>query len=95
MIEKIKYVKECICDERFNIFIQMSIAFLSTFILSPFGRGIFYFVISIIIYEIFLLIYRKNDLLKRAGIIFSSILGWIVGRTLFSCDVLDTNCPFK
>jgi hypothetical protein len=95
MIENIKTVKEAIYDERFNIFIQMIIAFLSTFILSPFGKGIFYFVISIIIYEIILLLYKRNDVLKRSGIILSSILGWIVGRTMFSCDVLDNNCPFK
>lgn len=63
-------------------------------ILSPWSRGIFWLIASIIIYEILLYIFTKGDpkywnLQTRTGCIFASVLGFIIGRTSFNQKVLE------
>lgn len=65
-----------------SIIIQMMVSFMIGFICSPWSSGLIYYIISLLLMELFLL-YKKNvHMSTRIGVIASSFLGFILGRLI-------------
>lgn len=64
-------------SERIQIFLN----FMVGFILAPWSRGLLYYLIFVIIIEVFYYFYQKDwSFLLRIGMFISSLLGFILGR---------------
>lgn len=78
------------CNANYTPMAQVIVALSWGILLSPWSSGLFFLIIFIILYELFYYIFTKGDplyynLFVRTGVIFASIFGYILGRTL-SCD---------
>lgn len=69
--------------------------------LAPFGKGIFLLIVWILVYELIYYLAAKYfgklqywNSETRGGIALASLLGWIIGRSLLSNEVLQVGyCP--
>jgi hypothetical protein len=73
---------------------QVIVAFLWGVLLSPWSKGMIYLFASIVFYEILYYVFTHGNPLyynvfTRAGCICSSVLGFIVGRTLSGDNVCE------
>lgn len=85
-------------NEKNTAMVQVITSFAFGILLSPWGSGLFFLIVYIIIYEILYYIFTKGDpifysVFVRTGVIYASILGFIVGRTLSGCNVLYEGVP--
>lgn len=85
-------------NEKNTAMVQVLTSFCFGILLSPWSSGLFFLMIYIIIYEILYYIFTKGDpmfysVFVRTGVIYASILGYIVGRTLSGCCVLYEGVP--
>ena len=85
-------------NEKNTAMVQVISSFCFGILLSPWSSGLFFLVIYTILYEIIYYIFTKGDpfyysVFVRTGVICSSILGFIVGRTLSGCQVLNAGVP--
>ena len=74
---------------------EIVVSFVWGILLSPWNRGLIFLVSSIIVFEIMTYLFTKGDpkyynVFVRTGVICSSILGFIIGRTLSGDEVC---CP--
>lgn len=86
------------CNENSTPMMQVILAFSFGVILSPWSYGLFFLFVGIIFYEIFLYVFthgneRYYDVFTRCGVIYASILGYIIGRTITNMDVLNEGVP--
>lgn len=77
---------------------QVVIAIVFGILLAPWGSGLFFLVVFIIIYEVlyFEFTYGDPDYWNgevRAAVAMAAIFGWIVGRELVEDDVLKEGVP--
>lgn len=81
-------VKGYFCHECSTTASQMIIAFVLGLLFSPFNMGLIYVLLLIIINEILVYIFSNGvkprywDPLERCGVVCSTVLGFIIGRTL-------------
>lgn len=86
------------CDERNTRMAQAISAMTFGILLSPWGSGLFFLVVSIIIGEILAYIFTGGDpryynTFTRASVVYCSIFGYIVGRTLSGDEILKEGTP--
>jgi len=86
------WIHEWYCNEKYTPMAQVIVAFAWGVLLSPWSSGLFWLVILIIINWILYYIIagkypRHYNVFVRTGVMFSSIFGYILGRTL-SCDLI-------
>ena len=71
-------------------------------LLAPYGSGLFFLVVFRVLYET--LVYaathgssevaaRPWDLFTRCSVFYSSLFGWVIGRTLMGLPVLTPGVP--
>lgn len=66
-------------------FPQIFLAFCFGILLSPWSYGLFYFLIFLLVYEVYILLYTNQNSWKmeiRLGVLAASIFGFIIGRIL-------------
>jgi hypothetical protein len=80
-------------DPEYSTLAQMIVAFAYGLLLSPWSSGIFFLFGSIIVCELLAYVFTKglshDNLFIRAGIIYSSLAGFIIGRG-FSLNLNET-----
>lgn len=74
------------------------LAFCLGVLWSPWGRGLFFLIVTIIVYEILFYIFTGGDPLYwqsdiRATVINAGVLGWIVGRQASGKNILEEGIP--
>lgn len=74
------------------------IAFCSGVLLAPWGSGLFFLILFIILYEIFFYIFTHEDSNYwqseiRASVINASVAGWIIGRQVTGKPILKKGVP--
>jgi hypothetical protein len=77
-----------------NLSASVIISFAYGVALSPWSSGIFWLIVTIILFEIIGYILGRHkcwDIIWRAGVIAAAILGWVTGRVLV--DHNDIMCP--
>jgi len=67
-------------------------------LLAPFGSGLFFLVVFRVVYETFYYIMTKGnplywDLFTRCCVFYSSLFGWVIGRTLLEMNILEPGVP--
>lgn len=87
------WIKWWFCNQKYTPMAQIIIAMIWGILLSPWSSGLFALVIFIIVYEILFYVFTGGDpqyysLFVRTGVIYTSIFGYILGRTLSG----DTVC---
>lgn len=87
-------------NEKYTPMAQIIVSFAYGVVLSPWGSGLFFLVVSLIFYELFYAVCtgcdpRYYNPYTRTGVIYASILGWIVGRTLSGDPVLKEGVPLN
>ena len=90
-MEILDYINSIFCNPNNNEFTQLILALLLGIIFSPWSLGFLYFFIFLVIYEIICMILTSCqrpywNLYFRISIISASLLGWIIGRTIFGYD---------
>lgn len=86
------------CNDKYTPMAQTLIALVWGILLSPWASGLFFLLVFIIIYEILYYIFTRGDpkhynVFARTGIIYASIFGYILGRTLSGDDILCEGVP--
>lgn len=81
------------CNDKNTPMAQVILAFAFGVLLSPWSSGLFFLTIFIIINEILFYVFTKGDpryynVFVRTGVIYASILGFILGRTLSGDEIL-------
>lgn len=92
------WINAIFCNDKNTPMMQVITSFTFGVLLSPWSSGLFFLVVFIIIYEIFYYVFTKGDAryydsFTRCGVICSSILGYIVGRTLSGDEILIPCVP--
>ena len=92
------WLKWWFCNERCTPVAQIIIAFAWGVLLSPWSSGLFALTIFIILHEILYYLFTHGDpkyysVFIRTGVIYTSIFGYILGRTLSGDDVLQEGVP--
>lgn len=92
------WIQYWFCNEKNTPMAQVLIALVLGILLSPWGSGLFFLVIFIILYEILYYIFTHGDpkyynIFVRVGIIYASIFGYILGRTLSGDEILYEGVP--
>lgn len=86
-----------VCNPHNTGMAQLFWAFATGVLLAPWGTGLFFLVVFIIVYEIaFAVICRDPNFWRsqeRPGIILASILGWIIGRQAVGSRILEEGVP--
>ena len=82
------------CNEKATPMYNVIFALVWGIILSPWSRGVFWLIVSIVVYEILLYIFTKGDpkywsVQTRCACICAAVLGFIIGRTSFNQNVLE------
>ncbi|CAH6418998.1 Hypothetical protein HVR_LOCUS185 [uncultured virus] len=93
-----KWLHWWFCNTKYTPMAQIIVAFVWGVLLSPWSSGLFFLTIFIIIYEILYYVFTHGDpryynLFVRTGVIYSSIFGYILGRTLSGDNVLQEGVP--
>lgn len=88
-----KLINTWVCNPKNTPAMQIIGAFTYGIILSPWSSGLFVLIISIITYELLFYLFthgcpRYYNLFVRTTVIMSSVLGYIIGRTLSNDDIL-------
>jgi 4-hydroxybenzoate polyprenyltransferase len=81
------------CNDNYTAMAQVIVALTLGILLSPWSSGLFFLIIFIILYELFYYIFTKGNpryynVFVRTGVIFASIFGYILGRTLSGDEIL-------
>jgi hypothetical protein len=85
-----EYCIDYYCDDRYTPLFQIITSFVCGLIISPWSFGLIFLIYLIIFQEILCYLFTRTNkiyynIFVRTGVIYSYILGFIVGRTL-SCD---------
>ena len=85
---------QLVCRTDMNPILQFGISFGIGVLFSPWSSGLFYLLVGILVYEIILALLLASysypyPAFTRAGVIASSLLGYLVGRELFQHDILE------
>ena len=85
-------------NEKSTRMFQAIFSFAFGMVLAHWGSGLFFLVLFIIFYEIAYYVFSHGKLpywdpFTRVAVINSSLLGWIVGRTLLDDTVLQEGVP--
>ena len=85
-------------NEKYTPMAQVIVAFAFGALLSPWGSGLFFLLVFILIYELLYVIFtwanpRYWQPEIRGAAAMASILGWIVGRTVAGDEVLVPGVP--
>ena len=83
---------EYFCDaKKFTPLLALTTGFGFSMLLAPLSCGIIFFIIFIVTYEIVLAFYSNwiCDYKLRIGVLFASILGFIIGSILVSKNPFD------
>ena len=83
---------EYYCDNRYTPLFQIITSFVCGLIISPWSFGLIFLIYLIIFQEILCYLFTRTNkiyynIFIRTGVIYSYILGFIIGRTL-SCDCI-------
>jgi len=86
------------CNDKNTVMAQAIVSFAYGILLSPWSQGLFFLIISIIIYEILYYVFthgnpRYYQVFTRCGVICAAIAGYIIGRTICNCDILYEGVP--
>ena len=86
-------------DDNKTPMVQVISALAFGVLLSPWAQGIFFLVIFIVIYEIFFYLFthgnpRYYNVFVRVSVMMASILGYIIGRTSMSMNILKCGVPW-
>jgi len=86
------------CNEKYTPMAQVLIALIWGVLLSPWASGLFFLFFFIIVYEILYYIFTRGDpkyynVFVRVGVIYASIFGYILGRTLSGDEILYEGVP--
>ncbi len=85
-------IKNYIEERKPNIWSSLVLSFCFGIIFAPFSLGLYYFLIWLILYEIFLYIYYKSfDYGERIAILVISLLGFLIGRLLIARSYYHNN----
>jgi hypothetical protein len=102
IVAVVRLIRRCITwwfqNADYSPMAQLIVAFIYGVLLSPWGSGLFWLLTFILLYEIAFYIFTHGHPTywqhrTRAGIIICSILGWIIGRTVASSDILVEGVP--
>jgi hypothetical protein len=82
-----EYARRYFCNDSYTELSQMIAGFALGLIFGPFSKGIAYFLLFILVYEIALFYYTQDvtpswRMEARFAISVGSLLGWIIGRWL-------------
>lgn len=82
-----EYARRYFCNDSYTEFNQMIVGFALGLLFGPFSKGIAYFLLFLLIYEIVLFYYTQDMTPKwrmeaRIAIGVGSLLGWMIGRWL-------------
>lgn len=86
-------VKQYFCHENNTTTSQIIIAFVMGLLFSPFNMGLIYIILYLILNEILFYIFSNGkcprywDIFERCGVVCSTVLGFIIGRTLSFKDI--------
>lgn len=83
------------CNRKYTPMAQVIVALTYGVLLAPWSYGLIFLVISIVAYEVAFYIFTRRspqcyNLFVRTGVIFASIFGYLLGRTLSGDDILMT-----
>lgn len=86
------------CNEKYTPMAQLFIALVWGVLLSPWASGLFFLFFFIIVYEILFYVFTQGDpryynVFVRVGVIYASIFGYILGRTLSGDEILYEGVP--
>ena len=92
------WIHSWFCNEKYTPMAQVLIALVWGVLLSPWASGLFFLFFFIIFYEILYYVFTRGDpiyynLFVRVGVIYSSIFGYILGRTLSGDNILHEGVP--
>lgn len=81
------FITSWFCNDNYTPMAQVLISLFLGILLSPWASGLFFLTVFIIIYELLYYIFthgnpRYYNLFVRTGVIYASIFGYILGRTL-------------
>lgn len=93
-----KWIQWWFCNQKYTPMAQIIVAFVWGVLLSPWSSGLFFLLLFIIVYEILYYVFTHGippyyNLFIRTGIIYSSIFGYILGRTLSGDTILEEGVP--
>lgn len=89
---KTTWINKCVQNENNSPMMQVIVSFVWGILLAPWSAGMIFLAASIILFEIFIYVFTKGNpkyynTFVRTGVICSSVLGFIVGRTLSGDEV--------
>lgn len=92
------WVHHWFCNEKYTPMAQVVVALVWGILLSPWSSGLFFLIVFIIIYEIMVYLFTRADpnyydVFVRTTVICSTILGYILGRTLSGDEILYEGIP--
>lgn len=92
------WIRRWFCNDKYTPMAQLITALVWGVLLSPWGSGLFFLFVFIIIYEILYYVFTKGNpvyynVFVRVGVIYASIFGYIVGRTLSGDEILYEGVP--
>lgn len=92
------WLEKYFCNPKNTPMCQVIFSFFIGLLLSPWSYGIFFVVISIIIYELLFYFFTKGNPLYfnsfvRTSVVCSYVLGYITGRTLSGDEILYGDAP--
>lgn len=91
-------LKTWVCNPHYTPMAQLLVSFSTGVLLSPWGSGLFFLLVSIIACEILVYFFSHSDASywdnpTRSGVILATVFGWLVGRQVVGADVLKEGVP--
>ena len=92
------WIRWWFCNDKATPMAQLLISLVWGVLLSPWASGLFFLLVFIIVYEILYYVFTKGDpryynVFVRVGVIYASVFGYILGRTLSGDDILYEGVP--
>ena len=92
------FLQSWFCNINYSPMAQFIISIIWGILLSPWSSGLFFLVVFILVYEILYYVFTKGNPLYynvfvRTSVIYGSIFGYILGRTVSGDQILYEGIP--